>query len=228
MAEPVLLSWSGGKDSLMALYEIQKQGQYKMAALLAVMSETYGRVSHHGVRGELLEQQAISLGLSLEQVFLSETASIEGYGSKMSHILAKYKSQGIESVVFGDIFLEDLRQYRESILAEVGMKGIFPLGKEDTSALVRLFIDLGFKAVLPCIDPKKLAPDFAGRTIDQEFLADLPVAVDPCGENGEFHSFVFDGPIFKEKIEHRVGEVVWRPSGNYFCDMISLQDAIKP
>ncbi len=220
MTEPVLFSWSGGKDSALALYELQRQGQYRVDALLTTLSEAYDRISHHGVRRDLLEQQARAIGLPLAQVFLPLNVPNEVYETKMRDVLLKYKERGVESVVFGDIFLEDLRRYREERLAQVGMNGVFPLWKQDTTSLVHRFLDLGFKAVLVCIDPKRMDPSFAGRRIDEQFLLDLPAAVDPCGENGEFHSFVYDGPIFKEQVEYRVGEVVLRDTGNYYCDLL--------
>ena len=220
--EPVLLSWSGGKDSCLALYRTQQQGTYRVAALLTVLTQGYERISHHGVRTALLERQAASLGLPLEPVYLSENSSNQEYEAKMAEVLSRHQELGVKSVVFGDIFLEDLRQYREDKLAQVGMQGVFPLWREDTSMLARQFLTLGFKAVVCCIDPKKLDPSFAGRQIDTSFLADLPSEVDPCGENGEFHSFVFDGPMFKQRIEHRLGELVQRPTGNYFRDLLPV------
>ena len=138
----------------------------------------------------------------------------------MAEVLAKYRDQGIKSVVFGDIFLEGIRKYREEKMALVSMQGVFPLWQEDTTALARRFLVLGFKAVVCCVDPKQLDSTFAGREIDQRFLADLPPTVDPCGENGEYHSFVYDGPVFQKRIDYRVGEVVLRPGGNYFCDLL--------
>ena len=140
----------------------------------------------------------------------------------MRELLIRYRDSGVGSVVFGDIFLEDLRRYREEKLAQVDMKGLFPLWKEDTAALARRFVALGFKAVLCCVNPKLLAPSFAGREIDEQFITDLPPTVDLCGENGEVHSFVYEGPIFKKRIDHRIGKVVVRPGGNYFCDLLPV------
>ena len=222
MKEPVLFSWSGGKDSSLALHRVWQEGKYRVVALLTVLSQDYDRISHHGVRSALLEQQADSLGLPLEPVYLSVSSTNKEYEAKMGELLIRYRDRGVRSVVFGDIFLEDLRRYREEKLAQVDMKGLFPLWKEDTAALVRRFVALGFKAVLCCVNPKLLAPSFAGREIDERFIADLPPTVDPCGENGEFHSFVYQGPIFKKRIDHRIGEVVMRPGGNYFCDLLPV------
>ena len=153
--ESVLFSWSGGKDSSLALYEVFQNGQYRVEALLTTLSGTYHRVSHHGVREELLDQQALSIGVPLEKMFLPENASNKEYEAQIREVLTKYKGKGIHSVVFGDIFLEDLRQYREDRLAELGMRGIFPLWMQDTTAVVRRFIALGFKAILVCVNPDK-------------------------------------------------------------------------
>ncbi len=217
--EPVLFSWSGGKDSSLALYEIFQRGEYKVVALLTTLGEVGRRVSHHGVREELLDEQAKSIGLPLEKMYLPENPSNAVYESQMREVLSRYKDLGVNSVVFGDIFLEDLRKYREDKLAQIDMKGVFPLWKQDTAALVRRFIDLGFKARLVCIDPNKLSPDFAGASIDDKLLADLPSDVDPCGENGEYHSFVYEGPIFKYSIAHEVAQVE-RHGNNYFCEVL--------
>jgi len=222
VAEKVLFAWSGGKDSALALYEISKSREHETVSLLTTVTEDYHRISMHGVPEVLLEKQANSIGLPLEKVFISKNGSNEEYESKMKEALLKFQKMGVSAVVFGDIFLEDVRKYREENLAKVGMKGIFPLwGKGDLS---RKFIDLGFKAVVTCIDAKALDKKFVGRVFDSEFLAELPANADPNGENGEFHSFVFEGPIFGEKIPYRIGEVVERDSF-YFCDL-QPRDAI--
>ena len=220
MAEKVLFTWSGGKDSAMALYELKKDHDYKVKALLTTVTEKYDRVSMHGVRRILLEEQAESLGFLLEKIFISEKSSNEEYETKMKEKLNIYKNQGILSVVFGDIFLEDLRKYREDNLLKIGMKGIFPIWKKDTTDLANKFIDSGFKAIITCVDTNVLDKAFAGRMFDKRFLSDLPSSVDPCGENGEFHSFVYDGPIFKKKISFKIGETVLRDNRFNFCDLI--------
>ena len=219
MPEKTLLSWSGGKDSAMALYEIRKNPNIGISALLTTVTEGYNRVSMHGVRSALLEHQAESLGLPLDKIIIPQNATNEVYETAMQRILTKYKEQGIRSVAFGDIFLEDLRKYREENLARIGMRGIFPIWKRDSHELARTFINLGFKAVVTCLDPKQLAPSFAGRCIDGDFLRDLPTQVDPCGENGEFHTFVFAGPIFRNMITFSQGETVMRDSF-WFCDLL--------
>jgi len=221
MTEKVLFTWSGGKDSDMALYELQKGSAYEVSALLTTVTEKYDRVSMHGVRRILLEKQAESLGLPLEKIFISEKSSNEEYEAKMKEKLTSYKSRGILSVVFGDIFLEDLKKYREENLSKIGMKAIFPIWKQDTTKLAGRFIDSGFKAVITCVDTNVLDKNFAGRIFDKEFLSDLPPSIDPCGENGEFHSFVFDGPVFKKKISFKIGETVLRDNRFCFCDLIA-------
>ena len=220
MPEKVIFSWSGGKDSAIALYEIQKSNNYEILALLTTVTEDYDRVSMHGLRRILLEQQAESLGYPLEKIFISKNASNQEYESKMEEALLKYKSRGVNSVVFGDIFLEDVRKYREGNLAKIGMRGIFPVWRRDTMELVRTFINLGFKAVTICVDSNVLDKRFVGRVIDEQFLSELPSGVDPCGENGEFHSFVYDGPIFREGIPYNTGEVILRDNRFYYCDLV--------
>lgn len=222
MPESVLFTWSGGKDSALALYELQKVGDYEVAVLVTTVTEDYDRISMHGVRRILLEQQAVSLGYPLRQLTISSTASNEDYEAGMQEILEEYLKKGISTVVFGDIFLEDLRQYREETLSRIGMKAVFPLWKRETSELARTFVDLGFKAVITCIDSKVLDEKFVGRLYDEQFLSELPADVDPCGENGEFHSFAYDGPTFRERLLFKLGDVVLRSERFYFCDLIPL------
>jgi uncharacterized protein (TIGR00290 family) len=219
--ENVLVSWSGGKDSAMALYEIIRSKNYQISALLTTATEDYDRISMHGVRRILLERQAAVLGFPLEKVLIPKNASNDEYESNMGQVLAKYKQAGISSVVFGDIFLEDLRKYREDNLAKLDLQGIFPLWKKDTQELARSFIGLGFKAITTCVDTQTLGSQFVGRKIDEQFLSELPASADACGENGEYHSFVYDGPIFKEKIAFSMGEVVLRDKRFCFCDLIA-------
>ncbi|MFQ5997551.1 MAG: diphthine--ammonia ligase [Dehalococcoidales bacterium] len=217
--EKVLLSWSGGKDSVMSLYEIQNSGKYEIVSLLTTINKDYDRVSMHGVRRVLLEQQAHSLGLPMTKVLVPKDCSNEEYEARVGEVLSRCKQDGITQVVFGDIFLEWVKEYRENNLAKLGMKGVFPIWRRDTAELTRSFITLGFEAVITCVDTKLLAQRFLGRTLDEQFLADLPPTVDPNGENGEFHSFVFAGPIFKERIAYTLGKTVQRDSF-YFCDLL--------
>ncbi len=217
--EKVVFCWSGGKDSAIALYEIQRSQKYEIVSLLTTITNDYDRVSMHGVPKVLVEQQAQSLGLPIEQVLISKSSSNEEYESKMRESLTRFKQDGITQVVFGDIFLEWVRKYRESNLSKLGMKGIFPIWGRDTAELARSFIALGFQAIITCVDTRVLGKRFVGKIIDESFLAQLPPNVDPSGENGEFHSFVFDGPIFKERIAYTPGEEVPRDSF-YFCDLL--------
>jgi uncharacterized protein (TIGR00290 family) len=218
--ENVLVSWSGGKDSAIALYEILKTQKYQISALLTTLTEDYDRISMHGVRRILLERQVASLGFPLEKVFIPKNASNEEYESNMESVLTKYKKAGTSSVVFGDIFLEDLRKFREDKLSSLGMQGIFPLWKRDTQELARSLNVLGFKAITTCVDSQSLGRQFVGRQIDAQFLAELPAAVDPCGENGEYHSFVYAGPIFKESVAYTPGEIVLRENRFFYCDLL--------
>jgi uncharacterized protein (TIGR00290 family) len=219
MSKDIFLSWSGGKDSSLALYEIQKANSHRVAGLLTTITEDYDRISMHGVRRALLEQQSDATGIPLRKILIPKDSTNSIYESRMRALLEEGLLEGIDSVAFGDIFLEDLKIYREKNLAQLGMKGLFPIWKRDTRELARTFINLGFKAALACIDTAILDPTFAGRPYDQALLRDLPPNVDPCGENGEFHTFAFDGPIFKHRINHTVGEVVQRD--HYcFCDFV--------
>lgn len=220
MAERILLSWSGGKDSALALYELQCSKEFEVVALLTTVTRDYDRISMHGVRRVLLERQAASLGLPLEIVFITKNASNAEYESKMQAVLEKHGCDGVKGVAFGDIFLEDLRKYREDNLAKLGMRGIFPLWKRETNAMARHFMALGFRTVIACVDSQALDSRFVGREFDAQFLSDLPAGVDPCGENGEFHSFVYAGPIFREKIVCQRGEITFRDNRFYYCDLI--------
>jgi uncharacterized protein (TIGR00290 family) len=217
--ETILMSWSGGKDSALALQELQRAGGYQVAALLTTVTEVYDRISMHGVRRVLLERQAESLDLPLHPIFIPPGCVNREYEWKMEQALRQHQQNGVQRVAFGDIFLEDLRKYREANLAKIGMQGLFPIWKRGTGELVRSFLALGFRAIVVCVDPRYLGAGFAGKMIDEEFLRDLPEGVDPCGENGEFHSFVFDGPLFREPVRFQPGEVVLRDSF-YFCDLL--------
>ena len=217
--EPILFCWSGGKDSALALHSLLRQGDVRVAALLTTVTEGYDRISMHGVRRELLRRQAESLRLPLHEVFIPPQCGNPLYEARMEAALRHYQDQGIRRVAFGDIFLEDLREYREKNLVRLGMEAIFPLWKRDTRELIRDFHVFGFRAITACIDPRVLNASFAGRELDKSFFADLPPGVDPCGENGEFHTFVFDGSIFARPVQFTVGEVVQRDSF-VFCDLL--------
>jgi len=216
--EDVLFCWSGGKDSAMALHALREGRDYRISALLTTITEEYDRISMHGVRRALLERQAESLGLPLHAVLIPPQCINATYEERMKEALALHFARGVRRVAFGDIFLEDLRVYREKNLAQVGMQALFPIWKRDTRELAQEFVRLGFRAITVCVDPRVLDASFAGRELDKSFFADLPPAVDACGENGEFHTFVFDGPIFQTPIPCRVGEKVLR-DGFCFCDL---------
>jgi len=219
--ESVLMSWSGGKDSAMALYELGKAGGSEVLALLTTVTEGYERISMHGVREVLLDRQAEALGLELCKVRIPRNSSMEEYETRMREALEHYLDRGVSSVVFGDIFLEDLRKDREDKLGRIGMAASFPIWRRDTAELAGAFINVGFQAVITCVDTRMLDGEFAGRAYDRQLLRDLPDGVDPCGENGEFHSFVHDGPIFREPVAHRIGEVVLRDDRFCFCDLLA-------
>jgi uncharacterized protein (TIGR00290 family) len=210
MKQPAIFNWSGGKDSALALYKVLQQGQYEVQTLLTTVSEPYQRISMHGVRTALLDQQAAALGLPCRKLFLPEMPSMDAYETLMASTLQELKSDGATASIFGDIFLEDLRQYRETKLAEVDLQAVFPLWGVPTTELIREFIGLGFKTITTCVNEKYLDRSFVGRVIDEDFLRDLPANVDPCGENGEFHTFVFDGPLFNQPIAFEKGEIVHR------------------
>jgi len=214
-----IVSWSSGKDSAMSLYKILESNEFEIVAILTTVSDEFQRVSMHGVREELLDQQAASLGFAIEKVRIPYPCPNEVYEQKMSDILLRYKSKGLTHAVFGDLFLEDIRRYREEKLAKVEITPVFPLWKENTGELAKAILRVGFRAVITCVDPKKLDPKFAGRYFDEAFLNEIPPRVDPCGENGEFHTFVFDGPIFRRRIEITVGERVMR-DGFQFVDVV--------
>ncbi len=218
----VLFSWSGGKDSSLALHEIQKNQKYEITALITTVTADYDRVSMHGLRTSLLEEQARNLDIPLQKVLISKNASNDEYESKFNEVLLKYKESGISQVVFGDLFLEEIKQYREDLLQKIDMECVFPIWKRDTTKLAYEFIDLGFKAITVCVDSEVLGEEFAGREFDEQFLNDLPEGIDPCGENGEFHTFVYEGPIFNKNINKKLGEIVLRDERFYYCDILPI------
>jgi uncharacterized protein (TIGR00290 family) len=222
MQIPVVMSWSGGKDSAMALHVLLQAREYNVIGLMTTVSEEYQRISHHGVRETLLDEQAEAIGIPLEKVYLpsgdSGGCTNDVYEAIMSRVMASYKARGVQTVAFGDLFLADLRAWREANLAKAGMRGVFPIWKRDTSKLAREMIRLGYKAYLSCVE-SNVGSGFVGRLYDEEFLSALPSGIDPCGENGEFHSFVWDGPIFSRPVDLRVGEVVVR-DGRFYADLL--------
>jgi len=223
--EPILFCWSGGKDSAMALHTLVQQKQFEVVALLTAVTEGYERIAMHGVRRELLKRQAESIGLPLHEVRIPKQCVNPVYEARMEEALRLFYDQGVRTVAFGDIFLEDLRAYREKNLARIGMTALFPIWKRETRELIQYFHEQRFRAIVACVDPKILDPSFAGRELDESFSCDLPPHADPCGENGEFHTFVFDGPIFQSPVPVHTGEVVNR-EGFVFCDLLSqLEEA---
>jgi len=211
----------------MALHTLLQRSDIHIAALLTTITEGYERISMHGVRRELLERQAHSIGLPLHEVRIPPQCINPTYEARMEEALRIHFENGVRKVAFGDIFLEDLRAYREKNLARIGMTALFPIWKRDTRELIRAFHSNRFRAVAVCVDSKVLDPSFAGRELDESFFGDLPPHADPCGENGEFHTFVFDGPIFQTPIPVRTGEIVNR-DGFVFCDLLSaMEEATK-
>ena len=228
-----LFNWSGGKDSSLCLYHALQDNRFDIQYLLTTLNGKYKRVSMHGVSEHLLDEQANSIGLPLRKIHLPELPSMEEYEVIISKELEIAKQNEINVSIFGDIFLEDLRKYREDQLAKKGFTAIFPLWKRDTMDVAREFIELGFKAIIVSVDGRFMDKSFAGRIYDKSFINDLPLNVDPCGENGEFHSFVFDGPIFHNPIEFKKGNVVYKEYkshskdgpkediGFWYCDLIA-------
>jgi uncharacterized protein (TIGR00290 family) len=219
--EPVVLSWSGGKDSAMAAYHLLASQKYEIAALLTTVTEEYDRISVHGVRRDLLERQADSLGIPLRKVMIPKDCPNEVYEARMHAALGELSSHGITKIAFGDLFLQDVKQYRDERLAQVHMTGLYPIWMRDTEELVRTFIGLGFKGILACVDTHAIDASFAGREIDHQLLRDLPASADPCGEYGEYHSFVYAGPIFRKSIACTAGERVMRTGRFNYCDIVA-------
>jgi uncharacterized protein (TIGR00290 family) len=203
-----IFNWSGGKDSSLALYHALKDASLEIKYLVTTVNDAVNRISMHGVREELLIKQAESIGIPLYQIRLPEMPSMSAYDEVMSYHLNKFEAEGITHSIFGDIFLEDLRTYRDARLAEVGMTGIYPLWKRDTNELINEFLDLGFGTVIACTQER--LGEFVGKEISQELIEALPADVDVCGENGEFHTYAFKGPIFKQSIAYKVGEKVFK------------------
>ncbi|UJH67671.1 diphthine--ammonia ligase [Allomuricauda sp. SCSIO 65647] len=203
-------NWSSGKDAAMALHSIQEEKSLAVELLLTTINVKYDRVSMHGLHRSILEEQARAIEIPLEVLELDESPSMEDYHHLMTEKLTALKARGYTHTVFGDIFLEDLRNYRETMLAQMGIKAIFPLWKKDSKRLLLDFIDNGFKAIVICCNAELLPKSFCGRLIDHDFLNDLPKNVDPCGENGEFHTFCFDGPIFKKPVYFSKGKIIYR------------------
>ncbi|WP_245999590.1 adenine nucleotide alpha hydrolase [Paraflavitalea soli] len=239
MQHKAYMNWSGGKDSSLCLHKILQDERYSVDSLLTSVNAAHDRISMHGVRRELLNEQARSIGLPLHTIELPEQPGMQEYEQAMMQQVTALKAAGYTNAVFGDIFLEDLKIYREQKLATADIRCVFPLWKIPTQHLMNEFLALGFKAIIVCVNEKFLDRSFCGRLINDSFVRDLPPGVDVCGENGEYHSFVFDGPIFNYPIPYTKGEIVYRhygapqtsdnscnpmdqPStyGFYFCDLL--------
>ncbi|HXC06660.1 MAG TPA: diphthine--ammonia ligase [Bacteroidia bacterium] len=237
-----LFCWSGGKDSAMALYQVRQEKEYDVMYLLTTINENFKRVSMHGVREEMLELQAAATGIPLIKMYVKDGNNDE-YERNMEKILLDLKKEGIHHVIFGDIFLEDLRRYREKNMEKVQMKVVFPLWKKNTTELMESFFKLKFRTITCCVNDAYLSEDQVGAEIDEAFIRNLPPEVDPCGENGEFHTFCFDGPVFLHPVSFTLGEKVYRPleiktddsvctsesktKGFWFCDIIPAPDGTK-
>ncbi|HEV7230339.1 MAG TPA: diphthine--ammonia ligase [Bacteroidia bacterium] len=232
-----LFCWSGGKDSALCLYEVLQESEYDVKYLVTTVNENFNRVSIHGVREDLLEKQAAAIGIPLRKVYVNEGSNAE-YERQMGLCFRQARAEGIEHVIFGDIFLEDLRVYREKQLATQGMKAVFPLWKQDTRKLISRFLELKFRTVICCVNDAWLGEDWVGKEIDSGTMLRMPEAVDACGENGEFHTFCFAGPLFKKEIKFVLGEKVYKQllpdlkkdnvcgsepltKGFWYCDLIS-------
>lgn len=228
--EPVILSWSGGKDSSLTLEALRADPRYEVVALLTSVTRGYDRISIHGVRRTLLEAQADGAGLPLVEIELEPRSSNAAYEAAFGRALDRLRTEfpTAKTIAFGDLFLEDVRAYRETMLSTTGFAPLFPIWGRDTHELAHEFIDAGFVAHLVCVDTQQLAADFAGRQFDQHLLDQLPASVDPCGERGEFHTFVSAGPIFDRVIPLAHGEVVLRDDRFAFCDLLPVATAAMP
>lgn len=230
-------NWSGGKDSALALWRVMKEREFQVEYLLTSMNSIHDRVSMHGVRRELLQAQATCLGIPLITIELPEQPGMNEYEDAMSNKVRWLKEQGVTHAIFGDIFLEDLRRYREEKLSAAGIECVFPIWKRNTRELLHQFIAESFKAIIVCVNQEYLGKSFCGQAIDKSFCRNLPATVDPCGENGEYHTFVYDGPIFNQPLSLVKGDIVQKEyagpkhtsAGNdqegksygfYFCDLL--------
>ncbi|WP_308991220.1 ATP-binding protein [Mariniflexile litorale] len=228
-------NWSSGKDSALALYHLLQDENYAVNELITTVNSHYNRVSMHGLRKELLIAQTDALQIPASLIELPEMPSMDVYEKIMSKTVTRLKNEGFTHTAFGDIFLEDLRVYRENQLTKIGLKAVFPIWKRDTEKLLNEFLDLGFKTIIVCANSKYFEEDFVGTIIDKNFIKKLPDGVDPCGENGEFHTFCFDGPIFTNPVPFTIGEKVYREYdsphtddsicksekyGMWYCDLI--------
>jgi uncharacterized protein (TIGR00290 family) len=220
--ESIILSWSGGKDSALALDRLRRDPDVQVVALLTSVTTAYDRISIHGVRRSLLHAQAEAIGLPVHEILLAPNSTNEDYDAAMARALAQMKAlyPEVRRIAYGDLFLEDVRRYREERLPSLGFAGAFPIWGLDTASLAREFVDRGFEARLVCVDTTQLDRRFAGRAYDHALLDELPPSVDPCGERGEFHTFVSNGPGFRTPVAHSIGDVVLRDDRFAYCDLL--------
>lgn len=226
-----IISWSGGKDASFALWRVLQEKQFEVAGLLTTISLPFDRISMHGVRRSLLEKQAAATGFPLYTASVADKTN-DAYEQEMLRVFGELKAQGVTHIVFGDIFLEDLRAYREQLLAKAGLQGVYPLWKQNTNTLAKQFIAEGFRTVTCCVNDASLDETWCGKSFDKKFLEELPANVDPCGENGEFHTFCYDGPIYRHPVAFEKGELVYRPlelrsadyvtetKGFWYCELL--------
>jgi uncharacterized protein (TIGR00290 family) len=228
--EPIALSWSGGKDSALTLAALRADARYDVVALLTSVTTGYDRISIHGVRRALLDAQVEAVGLPLYEVVLEPSSSNDAYEAAFRRGVAALRADfpTLRKIAFGDLFLEDVRAYRERLLAPLGLEGVFPLWGLDTGELARRFVRDGYRAHLVCVDTSQLGGEFAGRALDASLIADLPPTVDPCGERGEYHSFVWDGPLFAAPVPVVRGEVVLREGRFAYCDLLHSYQPRNP
>lgn len=217
----VIISWSGGKDSALALQKLQAEGKYQIAGFITTCTEGFRRISMHGVRCSMLNRQCRAIGIPVQKVFIPKNCDNSTYESIMRDALASWKAKGVNTVAFGDLFLTEIRDYRNRLVSSMGMKAIYPIWGRDTAEMAKQFLSLGFQATIVCADKRKLSIDSAGKRYDASFLESLPESVDPCGENGEFHTFVHDGPIFNEPLKCKKASVIHRDHW-YYADLKPL------
>ena len=218
MKRKCVLSWSGGKDSMLSLRELQDDNSYEVVSLLTTVTEGYDRISMHGVRTLLLERQAESLGIRLHKVYIPKDANNETYEKSMIEALSIYPALNVKTIAFGDVLLEDVRKYRENLVARTVLQSIYPIWKKDPAQLINSFLQNGYKATIVCIDTQKLPESFLGKTLDKDLIDSLPDDVDPGGENGEYHTFVYSGPGFQQPVKFSIGDIERRGQFS-FCDL---------
>lgn len=234
MLHKTFFNWSTGKDSALALYHLLQNKEYSVDTLITTVNSHYNRVSMHGLRNELMYAQTEAIGIPLKVIELPELPDMATYNAIMNKTINDLKAQNFTHSAFGDIFLEDLKAYREEQLASIDLKGVFPIWKQDTKALIHQFLDLGFRTIIVAASAKYFGKNFVGTIIDHDFIDNLPEGVDPCGENGEFHTFCFDGPVFKQPVNFKLGEKTYKSyknpdteadtpeSGFWFVDLLSI------